>query len=105
MSIVLDCGGADEMASTKDKKQTVQEQKFLRSESGWLQKALFALGKASDAHEKLSELGGNGHEPLLVTIDGETYDIDSVTDAVKDAVMERTESLRVATRSQHALAR
>ena len=93
------------MASSKDKKQTVQEQKFLRSESGWLQKALFALGKASDAHEKLSELNGEEHEPLRVRIKGKTYDIDSVTDAVRDAVMERTESLRVAARDQHALAR
>ena len=93
------------MASKKDKKQTVQEQKILRSESGWLQKALFALGKASDAHEKLSELNGSEHEPLLVNIDGETFDIDLVTEAVKDAVMERTESLRMATREQHALAR
>lgn len=93
------------MASSKDKRHTVQEQKILRSESGWLQKALFALGKASDAHEKLSELNGDEHEPLLVEIDGETYDIDSVTEAVKDAVMERTESLRLAAREQHALAR
>jgi hypothetical protein len=83
----------------------VQEQKILRSESGWLQKALFALGKAADAHGKLSELNGEEHEPLQVTIDGETYDIDSVTEAVKDAVMERTESLRTAARGDHVLAR
>lgn len=93
------------MATRKDKKRRVQERRVLRSESGWLQKALFALGKASDAHEKLSELNGDEHEPLLVTIDGETYDIDLVTDAVKDAVMERTERLRVKTRKEHALAR
>jgi hypothetical protein len=93
------------MATSNDKKQSVQEQKILRSESGWLQKALFALGKASDAHEKLSELNGKTHKPLKVTIDGKSYKIDSVTDAVKDAVLERTESLRVETRQQHALAR
>jgi hypothetical protein len=93
------------MPTTKDKKQVVQERKILRSESGWLQKALFALTKASDEHEKLSELNGAEHEPLLVTIDGETYDIDSVTDAVKDAVLERTETLRVVAREEHALAR
>lgn len=93
------------MATKKDKKLEVQARRILRSESGWLQKALFALGKASDAHEKLSELYGEEHEPLLVTIDGETYDIDSVTDAVRDAVMERSEALRVKTRKEHALAR
>ena len=93
------------MASKRNEKQVVQEQRIQRSESGWLQKALFALGKASDDHEKLSELNGETHEPLLVTIDGETYDIDDVTDAVKDAVLERTESLRVATQGATALSR
>lgn len=93
------------MATNKDKKHATQERRILRSESGWLQKALFALGKASDAHEKLSELNGDEHEPLLVDIDGETYDIDLVTEAVRDAVMERTEALRVKTRKEHALAR
>lgn len=93
------------MATSKDKRQAVQEQKILRSESGWLQKALFALGKASDAHGKLAELNGKAHKPLKVSIDGKTYDIDSVTDAVKDAVLERTESLRTDARTQHALAR
>lgn len=93
------------MATSKDKKHQVQERRILRSESGWLQKALFALGKASDAHEKLSDLNGEEHEPLLVTIDGETYDIDSVTEAVREAVLERSESLRRRTRKEHALAR
>lgn len=78
---------------------------MLRSESGWLQKALFALGKASDAHEKLSELAGEKHEPLVVRINGKRYDIDMVTEAVKDAVMERTEVLRVEARETQPLAR
>ncbi|MDH3208299.1 MAG: hypothetical protein OEO79_16985 [Gemmatimonadota bacterium] len=93
------------MTSKRSEKQVVQGRRIQRSESGWLQKALFALGKASDAHGKLSELNGETHEPLLVTIEGETYDIDDVTDAVKDAVLERTESLRVATRGEKALGR
>lgn len=93
------------MATSADKKRKVQERRILRSESGWLQKALFALGKASDAHEKLSDLNGDEHEPLLVTIDGETYDIDTVTEAVREAVLERSEKLRRKTRKEHALAR
>lgn len=93
------------MTSKRNEKQIVQERRILRSESGWLQKALFALGKASDAHGKLSELNGETHEPLLVTIDGESYDIDDVTDAVKDAVLERTESLRAATSKDRATGR
>lgn len=93
------------MATKKNQKQAVHERRILRSEAGWLQKALFALGKASDDHGKLAELNGEAHEPLLVTIDGETYDIGDVTDAVKDAVLERTETLRVATREERPLKR
>jgi hypothetical protein len=93
------------MATSSYKKKLVQERRILRSESGWLQKALFALAKASDAHEKLSGLHGDEHEPLLVEIDGDTFDIDLVTEAVKEAVLERSEALRAATRKGHALAR
>ena len=82
----------------------MQERRFLRNESRWLQKALFALDKASEAHEKLSELDGREHEPLLVEIDGDTYDIDSVTEAMKEAVLERSENLRRKVRT-HVLAR
>jgi hypothetical protein len=91
------------MASKRDEKQAVQARRILRSESGWLQKALFALGKASDAHTKLSELDGDTHEPLVVTIDGEAYDIEDVTDAVREAVLERTESLRVTASQEQRL--
>ena len=81
------------MVTEKEKRQAVREQKILQSESRWLQKALFALSKADDDRDKLSD---DHAEPLLVTIDGETYDIDSVTTAVKDAVLARVESLRAA---------
>ena len=93
------------MAGTKDKRTKVQERRIVRSESRWLQKALFALGKASDSHEKLSELHGEEHEPLLVSIDDETFDIDTVTDALKDAVLKRSESLRAQAKKEFALAR
>ena len=92
------------MATRAEKRRAVQERRFLRNESRWLQKALFALDKASEAHEKLSELDGREHEPLLVEIDGDTYDIDSVTEAMKEAVLERSENLRRKVRT-HVLAR
>lgn len=93
------------MATRKDKKHMVQERRILRSESRWLQKALFALGKASEAHEKLSNLNGKEHEPLIVDVDGDTYDIDLVTEAVREAVLARSEALRTKVRKEHALAR
>lgn len=94
------------MSTGKEERQLARERRILRGESGWLQKALFALGKASAAQEKLAELPGNGErEPLMVTIDGKAYDIDTVTEAVKDAVTERSESLRATTIGEHVLAR
>ncbi len=90
------------MATEKEKRQAVRERKILQSESRWLQKALFALSKADDDREKLSD---DRAETLVVTIEGETYDIDSVTSAVKDAVLERVESLRTATPKGQMLAR
>lgn len=92
-------------ASKIDRKQAVQERRVLRSESRWLQKALFALSKAGDDQEKLAKLRGKKREPLTVTIDGDTFDIDAVTEAVRDAVMERSEDLRTAMREQQALLR
>ena len=93
------------MATTPEQRQAVQERRFQRNESRWLQKAVFALDKASLAHEKLSEVVGREHEPLLVDIDGEVFDIDAVTEAVRDAVLERSETLRTMARKEQALAR
>jgi hypothetical protein len=87
----------------KDKRQLVQERKLLRSQSRWLQKALFALDKAEDDHAKLSEVRGEKHEPMAVTIDGTTHHVGAVTDSLRDAVMDRLEDLRVALRNEHAL--
>ena len=80
------------MAMTSDTRQAVKERKILQSESRWLQKALFALAKAQDDHAKLAETGDA--EPLMVTIDGNSFVIEAVTDAVREAVMERVEDLR-----------
>jgi hypothetical protein len=82
------------MATEKEMRQAVRERKILQSESRWLQKALFALSKADDDRDKLSD---DRAETLVVTIEGESYDIDSVTSAVKDAVLARVETLRAAT--------
>ena len=87
----------------KDKRQLVQERKFLRSQSRWLQKALFALGKAEDDQEKLAEVRGERHEPMAVTVNGTTHELGAVTDSLRDSVMERLEALRVTLRNEHSL--
>jgi cation transport ATPase len=94
---------APRRATPKDKRQLVQERKILRSQSRWLQKALFALDKAEDDHAKLSEVRGEKHEPMAVTIDGTTHKVGAVTDSLRDSVMDRLERLRATLRSGHAL--
>jgi len=87
----------------QDMRLLVQERKILRSQSRWLQKALFALAKAEDDQEKLAEVRGDAHEPMAVTVAGTTHQIGDVTDSLRDSVMERLEGLRVTLRNEHAL--
>lgn len=95
--------GGGQRAAPKDKRQLVQERKLLRSQSRWLQKALFALSKAEDDQEKLSEVRGERHEPMVVTVGGATHELGEVTDSLREAVMARLEALRVTLRDEHAL--
>jgi hypothetical protein len=83
------------MAVAASKKLGTHERRLLESESRWLQKALFALSKAEDDRGKLDEADGNPLEPMTITIDGKSFDGDAVTSAMKEAVSERSESLRV----------
>jgi hypothetical protein len=87
----------------KDTRQLVQERKLLRSQSRWLQKALFALDKAEDDHDKLAEVRGERHVPMAVTIDGTKHHVGAVTDSLRDSVMDRLERLRATLRNEHAL--
>jgi len=90
-------------APPKDKRVLVLERKILRSQSRWLQKALFALDKAEDDHAKLSEVRGESHEPMAVTIDGTTHHVGDVTGSLRVSVMDRLEGLRITLRQEHAL--
>jgi hypothetical protein len=87
----------------KDKRVLVLERKILRSQSRWLQKALFALDKAEDDHAKLAEVRGESHEPMAVTIDGTAHHVGDVTGSLRVSVMDRLEGLRVTLREEHAL--
>jgi len=87
----------------KDKRQLVQERKILRSQSRWLQKALFALSKAEDDQAKLAEVRGDRHEPMAVNINGKSHAVGAVTDSLRDSVMDRLEGLRVSLRQEHSL--
>ena len=83
------------MAVAAGKKLGTHERRLLESESRWLQKALFALSKAEDDRGKLEETDGDPLDPMTITINGKSFDGDAVTSAMRDAVSERSESLRV----------
>lgn len=82
------------MAETTKLKLGTRERRILQSESRWLQKALFALSKAESDREKLEKERGEAVEPLTVVLDGKSYELDDVRDAVGDAVQERVEMIR-----------
>jgi len=83
------------MATTEQAKPSTRERKLLESESRWLQKALFALSKADDDREKLGSAGTSGlAEVMTVEIEGKTFDIGAVRDAIRDSVDDRLEELR-----------
>lgn len=83
------------MAVAEGKKLGTHERRLLESESRWLQKALFALSKAEDDRVKLEDSDAPALEPLKVEINGKSFDGDAVTSAMRDAVTERSEQLRV----------
>jgi hypothetical protein len=83
------------MAVAEGKKLGTHERRLLESESRWLQKALFALSKAEDDRMKLEEAEANGLEPMKVEINGKKFEGEAVTTAMREAVTERSEQLRV----------
>jgi hypothetical protein len=61
------------------------------SESRWLQKVLFDLGKAREAREKLAEVAGEDLNPLIVTEDGTKIPLDTLEEIIRtriDTLME-----------------
>ena len=62
-----------------------------QNESRWLQKVLFALGKAREAREKLTEVTGDKLDPLVVLDDGTKIPVDTLEEIVRariDTLME-----------------
>lgn len=74
---------------SEDRKRQRKVMRHMQSESTWLQKALFALRKAEDAHEKLAESRGEEADSYTLSVGGGAV---AVTD-VEDALEERVERL------------
>ncbi|HSM04035.1 MAG TPA: hypothetical protein VK858_05415 [Longimicrobiales bacterium] len=60
--------------------------KAMQSESTWLQKALFALGKAEDARESLAELMDEDLEPVRVGSGKKAVSLTEVGEALEQRV-------------------
>jgi hypothetical protein len=79
-------------------RQRRQEMRLLQREATWLQKALFALGKAEESREKLAEArgeeeDGTEHGYVLET-EGGTLPLESVLDAIESRVKSLLELLQ-----------
>ncbi len=56
------------------------------SEARWLQKMLFAAGKAREAREKLVEVSGDDLNPLITLDDGTKVPLDLIEEIVQKRV-------------------
>ncbi len=66
------------------KQQKIDKQKD--SEARWLQKMLFAAGKAREAREKLVEVSGDDLNPLITLDDGTKIPLDTIEELVQKRV-------------------
>lgn len=87
------------MSKRQKKRNLARERKLRRSQSRWLQKAVFALSKAEEAHSKLLELHSEQPDLLDVTLEGTDYPMDEVTTGMKEAVADWLGSQRAAERA------
>ena len=67
--------------------------KFRESESRWLQKTLFALGKARHARDQLKEATGKDLDALIELEDGTLVSLDDVEERVEQRIDQLMEAL------------
>lgn len=76
---------------TIDKRTQRKIDRQLQSESRWLQKVVFALGKAREARDKLSEITGDNPDP--VKIGRSRLSLGDIEDALQERVKDVMEEL------------
>lgn len=85
-------------ADDKKKRQAEQRRqrqidKHRENEARWLQKVLFALGKAREARSKLSEATGDDLNPLVTLDDGSKLPLDTLEEMINKRVDDLMEAL------------
>lgn len=78
---------------TVEKQQQRRVERLIQSESRWLQKTLFAIGKAREAREKLAEATGSKLDQLIVLPGGKKVALADVEQALNRRVVENMTSL------------
>ena len=76
------------------KRMQRREIRLIQRESTWLQKALFALGKAEEAREALAELKGDEPETFQITVEGRDVSLEGLEDALDGRIQKLMEEVR-----------
>lgn len=82
------------MATTKEKRRANRARRIIRSESRWLQKAIFALSKAEEARTKLADLYDDEPEEFTVEVSGKDQDVGELGTLLREAVEARLQKQR-----------
>lgn len=82
------------MATTKEKRRENRARRIIRSESRWLQKAIFALSKAEEARTKLAGLYDDDPEEFTVEVAGKDQDVAELGTLLREAVEARLQKQR-----------
>jgi hypothetical protein len=78
----------------EERRRQRQEIRLIQRESTWLQKALFALGKAEESHEKLVEARGVEEATYALALDDGELPMEVLEDALESRIKELMESVR-----------
>jgi len=82
------------MATTAEKRRENRARRIIRSESRWLQKAIFALSKAEEARTKLADLYDDDPEDFSVKVSGKKQDVGELGALMREAVENRLQKQR-----------
>lgn len=83
------------VATTQQKRTANRVRRLIRSESRWLQKAVFALDKAEDARKKVVESSvDDASGALMVELAGKKHDVSTIGIELRKAVERRLEERR-----------
>lgn len=76
------------MTAVDDRKLQRKLERLYQTESRWLQKMAFAIGKAREAREKLSDATGEKVEPMITLDDGTSVTLEEVERHLRERVEE-----------------